>query len=64
MALRAPSFQKAAEDYVDAVGSFTSRMSVWRIATGAGQVLDRRKKVEAERAWAPPSEVKHPGHGG
>lgn len=53
MALRAPSFQKAAEDYVDAVGSFISRMSVWRIATGAGQVLARRKKAEAERASAP-----------
>jgi hypothetical protein len=53
MALRAPSFQKAAEDYADAVGSFISRMSVWRITTGAGQVLARRKKVEAERASAP-----------
>jgi len=53
MALRAPSFQKAAEDYTDAVGSSISRMSVWRIATGAGQVLARRKKVEAQRASAP-----------
>lgn len=53
MALRAPSFQKAAGDYTDAVGSPISRMSVWRIATGAGQVLSRRKKVEAERASAP-----------
>lgn len=53
MALRAPSFQKAAEDYSDAVGGFISRMSVWRITTGAGQVLSRRKKVEAERASAP-----------
>lgn len=53
MALRAASFQKAAEDYADAEGSYISRMSVWRIATGAGQVLARRKKVEAERASAP-----------
>jgi hypothetical protein len=53
MALRAASFQKAAEDYADAEGSSISRMSVWRIATGAGQVLSRRKEVEAERASAP-----------
>jgi hypothetical protein len=53
MALRAPSFQKAAEDYTEAVGGSISRMSVWRITTGAGQVLFRRKKVEAERASAP-----------
>ncbi len=53
MALRAPSFEQAAKDYADAVGGPISRMSVWRITTGAGRVLCRRKKVEAEWASAP-----------
>lgn len=53
MAVRAPSFEQAAEDYTDAVGSSISPMSVWRMTTSAGQVLARRKRVEAERASAP-----------
>jgi hypothetical protein len=61
MALRAPSFEKAADDYRDAVGGGMSRMSIWRIATGAGQVLARRQEVEADRVMAPAPRDEPPG---
>ena len=34
------------------MGGALTRMSVWRVTTGAGAILVRRKKVEAERAVA------------
>lgn len=50
MAVRAASFRKAAGDYQDAVGAAISHTAVWRIATGAGALLCRERKIEAERA--------------
>lgn len=52
MAVRGP-FRKAASDYEDAVGGSISPVQVWRIATSAGQVLCRRREVEADQAAAP-----------
>lgn len=53
MAMRAPSFEGAAADYEDAVGSRLPRMSVWRATHSAGRLAAQRKAVEAERVAAP-----------
>jgi hypothetical protein len=60
MALQAGSFERAAEDYTAAVGGDISRMSVWRVTTGGGAILARRKEVEAERAMAVPERGESP----
>lgn len=60
MALQAGSFERAAEDYTAAVGGDISRMSTWRVTTGGGAILARRKEVEAERAMAVPERGESP----
>ncbi len=50
VAMRALSFTEAAADYEETVGIPISRMSVWRVATAAGQALTAEKAREAERA--------------
>jgi hypothetical protein len=51
--MRAPSFAEAAVEYEEMVGLPISRMSVWRVATEAGQVLSAEKAREAEEAARP-----------
>jgi len=53
VAMRALSFAEAAADYEETVGLPISRMTVWRAATAAGQVLSAEKAREAEQAGRP-----------
>ncbi len=53
LAMRALSFAEAAADYEETVGLPISRMTVWRVATDAGQVLSGEKAREAEEAGRP-----------
>lgn len=47
------SFEKAAADYEDSVGQPISRMTLWRVATAAGQALSGQKALEAEEVSRP-----------
>lgn len=50
--LREPSFELAAEAYIDAVGGSISGSSVRRVTQGFGRQLAKQKEQEAERAMA------------
>lgn len=50
--MQAPSFARAAEAYIDAVGGQISRSSVRRITEGFGERLAERKEREAAQASA------------
>lgn len=59
-AMRATSFEHAAEDYEEAVGGPFPRSSIWRVTHKAGASLKRHKEAEAEGAVAVPERGESP----
>jgi hypothetical protein len=53
LAVGARSFAQAATDYTVAVGQPITRLSLWRLASGAGQALRAAQQREATQANAP-----------
>lgn len=53
LSLSAGSFERAAENFTDAVGAATSGTSLWRLTQRCGTKLTKQRKAEARCAFAP-----------
>lgn len=62
LSLGASSFERAAENFADAVGAPTSGTSLWRLTQRCGQRLTKQRKVEATAAFAPAQRGERAGH--
>lgn len=62
LSLGTSSFQRAAEDFSDAVGASISKSSLWRLTQNCGQTLEEQREREAAVAFAPGQPGERPGH--